>query len=121
VKIFLTVAGYVEKFATITPQKVRLSGLAGQELKKDVRIIPEKNYPFKIIDVTTKENPNIKFKLEEIKNSKRIEYVLTIQNLKKEKGKYHDTIQIKTDSNVKPEIQIQVYGNICEKTSKKNK
>ncbi len=88
-------------------------------LKTDVSVIPEKKYPFKIVNVSAKKNSDISFELKEVKGSKRIEYVLTIQNLKKEKGKYQDTITIKTDSNVKPEIQIQVYGNIREQTPKK--
>jgi len=92
-----------------------LSGIAGQELKKDVKIIPEEKYPFKIVNVSTKNSSNISVELKEVKESKRMEYLLTIQNLKKEKGKYHDTIKIKTDSKVKPEIHLNVHGNIREK------
>ena len=92
-----------------------LSGIAGQELKKDVKIIPEEKYPFKIVNVSTKNSSNISVELKEVKESKKMEYLLTIQNLKKEKGKYHDTIKIITDSKVKPEIHLNVHGNIREK------
>ncbi len=83
----------------------------------DVKIIPEKKYPFRIVNVS-KRKSDISFELNEVKGSKRTEYVLTIKNLKKKKGRYHDTIKIKTNSNVKPEIPIQVYGNIREQTLK---
>ena len=108
----LTIAGNVEKFATITPPKLRLSGVAGQALSREIRIIPEKKYPFKILDITTKKNSDIKFTLNEVAVSKRTEYLLTVQNLKKNQGKYHHTIKIKTNSQIKPEIKIHVIGNI---------
>jgi hypothetical protein len=39
-------------------------------------------------------------------------YILTIENIKKEKGKYHDVIHLKTNNKIHPEIKIRVYGNI---------
>lgn len=117
----MTVAGYIEKFATIIPHRVVLSGIAGQELKKEVRIIPEEKYPFKIVNVNPKNSSHISVELKEIKESKKVEYLLTIQNLKKEKGRYHETIKLKTDSKVKPEIHLNVYGNIRGKLQKENK
>jgi len=46
---------------------------------------------------------------------------LTVENLKKVGGRYSDTIYLKTDSKIKPEIKIRVYGNIFEKHQKGKK
>jgi len=45
------------------------------------------------------------------KSGKKI-YVLTVENLKKEKGMYYDTINLKTDSKYLPEIRISVSARI---------
>ena len=71
-KINLTIAGSVEKFVTITPRWVKLSGAAGQELKSDVKIIPEEKYPFKIINVSSKKGANIRVELKKIKELEKI-------------------------------------------------
>ena len=44
-----------------------------------------------------------------------MEYVLTVENLKKTKGRYVDTIKFKTDSKIRPEIKIYVIGNILDR------
>ena len=40
--------------------------------------------------------------------------MLTVENLKNEKGRYWDTIDVKTDSTIKPRITIHVFGNITD-------
>ena len=75
-------------------------------------IIPEEKYPFKIVEAVANIGENINYKLEEIKKSKRSEYLLTVKNLKKTKGRYFDVIILKTTSKIRPEIKIKVYGNI---------
>jgi hypothetical protein len=39
-------------------------------------------------------------------------YLLKIRNTKTDKGRYFDTIWLKTDSKVLPEITIRVFGKI---------
>ena len=111
----LTVAGFVEKFVTIIPKRVALRGFVGEQIKATVKIMPEEKYPFKIVGVETIQAKNIDYKLEEAKRSKGIEYVVAIENLKKDKGRYYDTIILKTDSKIRPEIKIRVIGNILDK------
>ena len=111
----LTVAGLVEKFVTIIPKRVALRGFVGEQIKATAKIIPEEKYPFKIVGVEAFQAKNIDYKLEEAERSKGIEYVLAIENLKKDKGRYYDTIILKTDSKIKPEIKIRVIGNILDK------
>jgi len=120
-QVRLTVAGHVEKFATISPKKVRLRGYAGETLTVAVKIIPEKKYPFKIIGSGAINQKNIRFRIEEAKRSQETSYILTVANLKKETGRYYDMISLKTDSQIKPVIKINVYGNILDPKRKKTK
>ncbi len=45
-------------------------------------------------------------------------YIITVENLKKEPGRYYDVITMKTDSPIKPELQLSVYGQILEAAKK---
>jgi len=47
--------------------------------------------------------------------SGNVSYLLNIENLKQEKGRYSDMVYIKTDNHKIPEIKIYVSGNILEK------
>ena len=113
-QIQLSVSGTVKKFATITPKNVQLIGSAGTAVKGTVAIVPEKNYPFKIVNTRAQSGRNIRYALKEEKNSEKLTYVLTIENLKQEKGRYYDKIELETDSQLKPKISIPVYGRITE-------
>jgi hypothetical protein len=108
----LTVFGMVEKFVTIIPKNVILRGFIGDQLKTTVKIIPEEKYPFKIIESKAINGKNIRFELEEHKLSKGMEYVLTVENLKKDEGRYIDNISLETDSKIRPLIRISVNGSI---------
>ena len=114
-KLNLTVFGMVEKFVTIIPKNVILRGFVGDQLKTTVKIIPVEKYPFKIIESKAINGKNIRFKLEEHKLSKGMEYALTVENLKKDKGRYSDNISLKTDSEIRPLIRISVNGSIRDK------
>ncbi len=113
--------GKVESFATIHPKRVTLKGVAGQKIKGSVRIIPKEKYPFKILGTRTKKGRNIRFNLEEVRNPDGAEYLLTVENLKQERGRYYDIIYLKTDSKAKSEIQINVSGNISGDKKKMKK
>jgi hypothetical protein len=56
----------------------------------------------------------IKHTLEEVISSKGTEYLLNVENLKKEKGRYFDVIVLKTTSRIRPEINIGVFGDITD-------
>ncbi|MBW1726442.1 MAG: hypothetical protein JRF31_07395 [Deltaproteobacteria bacterium] len=113
--LHLTVIGNVNKFVTIIPHRVVLRGFAGNQITQKVKIIPEENYPFKILGDRAVRKKNIRYELKEASRSKKIEYVLTIANLKKQKGRYFDLIKLKTDSKIQPDIKIRVYGNIFDR------
>jgi len=109
--------GNINNFVTIIPNRVTLSGFAGDQISQTVKIIPEEKYPFKMAGDRTIHKKDIRYELKEVNHSKKIEYVLTVVNLKKEKGRYFDTIKLKTDSKIRPVIEIRVYGNIIDRPS----
>ncbi|RLB82172.1 MAG: hypothetical protein DRH24_08225 [Deltaproteobacteria bacterium] len=115
--LYLTVMGNINNFVTIMPKRVILSGFAGDQISQTVKIIPEEKYPFKMAGDRIVYKENIRYELKEVSRSKKIEYVLTVVNLKKEKGRYFDTIKLKTDSKIRPVIEIRVYGNIIDRPS----
>lgn len=101
----------VEKFATITPTRVRLTGPPGQDLQAEVTIIPTPNYPFRILEVLPGNTEHIQTTLEERNGG----YRLTVKNRHAAPGQYRETIHLKTDSPVKPDITIPVHGAIIER------
>jgi len=113
-KLTLVVKGFVKKFATIRPKRVQLTGAIDDEISQTVAIIPEKEYSFHIIETTAKQGNDIKFALEEKKGDTGIEYQLIVENIRRQAGRYQDTIVLMTDSKFKSELEIRVYGNIIE-------
>ncbi len=98
---------------TISPASVRLTGTPESTIKTQISIIPEEKYFFKILDVEVKKGTYIQHDLEKTQNSQgKATYLLTVKNLKKEIGRYFDSIILKTDSRQRPEITISGYGHI---------
>ena len=106
----LVISGMVEKFVTIRPQHANIRGFVGDPIKGSVTIIPEKKYPFKILNLRAKDGKYIKYQLEETKESDTTAYKLNIENLKTDAGRYYDAIILETDSKIRPELNVKVYG-----------
>jgi len=106
----LVISGEVEKFVTIRPQHANMRGFVGDPIKGTVTIIPEKKYPFKILNLRAQDGKYIKYQLEEIKESDSTAYTLNIENLKKDAGRYYDSIVLETDSKIRPQLNVRVYG-----------
>ena len=115
----LTISGSVKNFATITPKNIRLYGKVGEPVKETVWIVPEESYPFKILETKAQIGRDIRYELTSEKQAPGGAYLLTVENLKQETGRYYDTIFLVTDSRVKPKISIQVYGKISGSESRK--
>ncbi len=113
----LVISGPVEKFATIRPQHISLRGYAGDAIKSKVTIIPEKKYAFRILNARAINGDNINIKLDEVKKSGGQAYELNVENLKKETGRYYDTIILTTDSQIRPELSVRVYGYLRARKS----
>jgi len=88
---------------------------------KTVKIIPEPKYPFKIEEVRAQKGKDIRLELKPLNEQEQSGYELIVENLKKTKGRYSDTIILKIDSKVKSELKIHVYGDILDKPIQKNK
>lgn len=120
-RIVLTITGLVEKFADISPGHLRLSGTAGTQFEKTIRIIPRGKYPFKILGIATKNKGNIRCRLETYTNKETLGYRIIVANINLKKGRYEDRIKIKTTSEIRPEIEIAVSGRIREAKKKMKK
>jgi hypothetical protein len=108
----LVISGQVEKFVTIRPQNANMRGIVGDPIKGTVTIIPEKKYLFKILNLRAQDGKYIKYQLEETKESDTTVYKLNIENLKTDAGRYYDSIILETDSKIRPQINVRVYGYI---------
>ena len=108
----LVITGKVESFAIIRPKHINLRGYAGDSLTAKVSITPAAQYPFKILKVSAKDGKNIKFRLDEVQGSANGAYELQVENLKQDTGRYIDMIFLDTDSMVRPQLSIRVYGNL---------
>ena len=111
----------VERFATIRPSQVRLHGVTGQEIKRSVTIIPTPKYPFKILKARVRDGKDISYQLSEEKSENGHKYALIVENKRMQKGSYFDIITLETDSKIKPELQIRVYGQVRQPTQKEKK
>ncbi len=87
-----------------------MRGTVGDLVQSIVTIVPEKKYPFKILNLRAKDGKYIKYQLEETKESNTIAYRLNIENLKTEAGRYYDSIILETDSKIRPQLSVKVYG-----------
>jgi hypothetical protein len=89
-----------------------LIGPAGQPIKASVTIIPGEKYPFDIIEVKARNGKRIRHSWSVVKGPKGMQYRLTVKNIKTGKGRYMDTISVKTTSKYRPVINIEVFGDI---------
>ena len=113
-QLMLTVAGAVELFADIHPERIILRGNSGQPMRQELVVKPRANYPFKITEVNAKNGVNIQYELKEQETPEGKSYIVTVENTKTSPGKYYDTLLLSTDSQLKPKIPIHVYGTIAK-------
>ena len=98
-----------------------MTGLVGKQIKVVVRIIPEKKYPFKIVETSLVRGKYVRCELREVDASEGGGYALTVKNLRNRRGRYSDLITLKTTSKIRPEIKIEVYCNIFSNEPRKVK
>jgi len=110
----LTITGMIENFAHISNQRVLLTGKPGDALSERVTIRPSKLRPFKITGFRLDKNEQLDVALHESDKACCLEYTLDIVNLRKEAGRYLDTIRLETDCDINPEIPIVVIINLLE-------
>jgi len=106
--VHLTIAGPVDRFATITPRMLSLRGVSGETLRGSVSIMPEEKYPFKILG-TYPVGGNLKVQLDQVTQGGRTAYALQVENLRTDAGSFNDTVRVKTDHPLQPEMDVRVY------------
>ena len=106
----LRITGDVERFVTIQPRHISLRGYVGDPVKSSVMITLKEKYPFKVLNARASKGKYISFQLEEIKKSQTSAYELTVENRKQDVGRYYDSIVLETDSEIRPQLDIRVYG-----------
>lgn len=111
-QLMLTVAGSVEHFADIRPERIILRGYSGQTIRQELVVTPRAAYPFKITAVTAKNGVHIRYEMREEETPEGRSYVVVVENTREAPGKYFDTLFMSTDSPLKPKIPIHVYGTI---------
>lgn len=111
-QIVLSMKGSVKTFATVRPEQVRLFGQAGSELQQTVTIVPQAEYPFKIVGAKAQIGRDIRYEIDESKSAQGLTYKLTVVNTRTSAGRYFDTIQLETDNPLKRRIDIRVFGRI---------
>lgn len=112
-QLLLTVAGMVEVFADIQPERIILRGNSGQPMRQELVVKPRANYPFKVTEINAKNGVNIQYEVKEQETPEGKSYVVTVENTKTSPGKYYDTLILSTDNQLKPKIPIHVYGTIA--------
>jgi hypothetical protein len=106
--VHLTITGAVDRFATITPRMLSLRGMSGETLRGSVHIVPEEKYPFKILGTYPLEG-KLRVQLDEVIQDGKTAYALMVENLKTDAGSYNDTVRVKTDNPLQPEMDVRVY------------
>ena len=108
-KVRLEVTGQVRSFLMVTPKYVRFSGTPDQPMRQTVRIMPTKGHPCRIAQVSVHDSENLRYELNPLgRDPKTAGYELIVENRRRQPGRYHDLISIRTDSAVKPLITIPV-------------
>ncbi|MDX9786984.1 MAG: hypothetical protein RBT11_09420 [Desulfobacterales bacterium] len=115
----LIVTGQIDKLYALSPKRLRLVGTIGTQIKQALRLDTQEKYPLKLIAVRAKQGKHIQYRFEEVENQKNSTYQITVENTKKEVGSYLDTLYLVTDSKIRPEIEVPVYGLIQPDTDKR--
>lgn len=104
--------GKVEKFADIQPERVRLTGRMGDPVSVTVRIVPRPDHPFKIKNVRAMRGDYIRSEITPREADGKPYYELTISSTRQEPGRIVDVVNLETDSPVRPQLQVHVFGEI---------
>lgn len=104
----LRMAGQVDRFAAITPRMLSLRGMSGETLRGSVSIVPEEKYPFRVLGAYPVEG-KLKVQLDEVTQDGKKAYALQVENLRNEAGSFNDTVRVKTDHPLQPEMDVRVY------------
>lgn len=108
------ISGFIQQIADIVPERILLRGKSNEKIITSIIITQKNNFPFDIISISPKwGNENVTAKLQRDNNTKIKQWILTVENLKQEKGSYWDVIYLETNKKEHGGvIKIPVSGDI---------
>lgn len=112
--VVLTLIGQVDVFARIEPPRLSLRGNPGEPITGKVTIARLPRYPFRILDTRARTGSDIAFHLAETSGG----YELDVTAIRKQPGRAFDMIMLRTDSPIKPELEVSVFLQIIDPNAK---
>lgn len=110
-RIELAISGHVEHFARIQPPVIRLSGTPGAPVQVEAAVIPNERFPFKITGVEANDDKSLSVKVIEPAGPERPHYRILVTNQRTIAGRFFDVITLRTDSSIRPQLQIGVASD----------
>ena len=107
--------GDIKKFVTVNPKAVFLTGKEGEPISETVKIIPETDPPFQLLQVNAMSGKDIRYSVTEKEGNGRKFYELLVENAAEAAGRYYDRITIITDRSDQAPLIVNVRGNILPK------
>lgn len=107
----LHIKGSVEQLFDVSEQAVHLTGKVGENIVEAVTIRPEEQFGFRILSGEVKKGNNLDVAFLQDQPVESA-WKITIRNKARQAGRYYDVITLKTNSSLKPELKIRVFGNI---------
>lgn len=108
----IQVTGDIRKFVTMTPAAVFLTGKLGEPISATVKIIPETEPAFQLLQINAMNGKDIRHSLTEKEENGRKFYELLIENAAEVEGRYYDRITIITDRSDQAPLIVNIRGNI---------
>ena len=106
--LYLTIQGAVEKVVDITPKSLVFQGDCGTVMEKTITIIPIPKYPLNVLSLKFKTGKYMTGTLEKTQINGKQAYKVIVKTKKEAAGNFYDKVTLKTDSRVKPIINVWV-------------
>jgi hypothetical protein len=113
--IRIRVTGDIQKFVTMTPSAVFLTGKEGEAIAAIVKIFPETEPAFQLMQVNAMNGNDIRYSVTEKEEQGRKFYELLVENAAEAPGRYYDRIVLITDRSDQAPLIVNIRGNILPK------
>jgi hypothetical protein len=109
-EVRLEIRGVVNPFVRMEPGILRFQGMQGSPVEARLRLTPDPAYPFTVTGIRAEKGEDFHFTLTF--DDTQGAYLLIGENIRKEPGRYLDTLVLDIESPVRKEIRIRVLGDI---------
>ena len=114
--VYLTIQGVVEKVVDITPKSIVFQGDSGKAIEKTITIIPAPKYPLNILSLKFKTGKYLTGTFEKTQINEKPAFKVIVKTKKEAVGNFYDKVILKTDSTVKPIINVWVKVRLKDKS-----